>query len=209
MTTRAIPPLPLEVLLTAEEFLALPEAAGKLELHDGQVVEVAPARPRHSAVQGRVLRRLGAWCDSHGLGEPAPELTCRLSRRRVVIPDVAYVRPGPRWDAALAGQALDGSPDLAVEVVSPGDSRPEVRQKVQWYLAAGCSLVWVVNPQRRTATVYRPGAEVRHLTTSGVLDGEDVLPGFRLPLADLWVGEPNQRRASSARPMAPGNAGPA
>jgi Uma2 family endonuclease len=187
MTARVVLPLPPETLLTAEEFLTLPEpATGRLELHDGRVVEVAPARPRHSAVQGLLLGALLAWCQARGVGLPAPELTCRLTRRRVVIPDVAYVRPGPRWDAALAGRALDGPPDLAVEVVSPGDSRPEVRTKVQWYLAAGCPLVWVVDPQRRAAAVYRPGAAVRQLGEEDALDGEDVLPGFRLSLADLW-----------------------
>jgi Uma2 family endonuclease len=187
MTARVVPPLPPEVLLTAEEFLTLPEPeAGRLELHDGRVVEVAPAAPRHSAVQGRVLRRLGAWCEDRGLGEPAPELTCRLTRRRVVIPGVACVRPGPRWAAALASRALDGPPDLAVEVVSPNDTRPAVRKKVQWYLAAGCPLVWVVDPQRRAAAVYRPGTAVRQLGEGDALDGEDLLPGFRLPLAALW-----------------------
>jgi Uma2 family endonuclease len=187
MTARVVPPLPPEVLLTAEEFLTLPDPeTGRLELHDGLVVEVAPATPRHSLVQQRLGRLIGNWCATQGLGEPVPELTCRLTRRRVVIPDVAYVRPGPRWEAALAGKALDGAPDLAVEVVSPNDTRPAVRAKVQWYLAAGCPLVWVVDPQRRTAAVYRPEAAVRQLGAADALDGEDVLPGFRLPLADLW-----------------------
>jgi Uma2 family endonuclease len=187
MTARVVPPLLPGALLTAEEFLTLPEPeTGRLELHDGRVVEVAPARPRHSVVQGLLLGALLVWCRAHGAGLPAPELTCRLTRRRVVIPDVAYVRPGPRWAAALAGRALDGPPDLAVEVVSPGDSRPEVRTKVQWYLAAGCPLVWVVDPQRRTAAVHRPGRPVRELGEGDTLDGEEVLPGLRVPLTELW-----------------------
>ena len=186
MTARVVPPLPAEVLLTAEEFLTLPDPeTGRRELHDGRVVEVAPAAPRHSVVQGLLFGAVLAWCRAHGAGLPAPELTCRLTRRRVVIPDVAWVRPGPRWAAALAGRALDGPPDLAAEVVSPNDTRPEVRTKVQWYLAAGCPLVWVVDPQRRTAAVYRPGAPARPLTAADAVEGADVLPGFRLPLADL------------------------
>jgi Uma2 family endonuclease len=104
----------------------------------------------------------------------------------VVVPDVAYMRPGPRWEAALASTALSGPPDLAVEVVSPSDRVADLRQKVQWHLEAGCPLVWVVDPQRRTATMYRPGMAPRHLGDNQALEGDDVLPGFRLPLRDLW-----------------------
>ena len=94
--------------------------------------------------------------------------------------------PGPRQEQAEEAAALEGPPDLAVEVVSPSETRPRVLEKVQWYLEAGCPLVWVIDPQRRTAAVYRPGAAVRQLGAADALDGEDVLPGFRLPLADLW-----------------------
>ena len=188
MTARVVPALPPEVLLTAEEFLALPPIPDgrRRELHDGVVVELSPVNPRHGTLQSRLTRRLGNWCEAQGLPEPMVEVAVRLARRRVVAPDVAYVAPGPRRDAALATSALDGPPDLAVEVVSPEDTQPEVRRKVAWYLAADCPLVWVLNPQRRTATVYRPGATARQLGDGDVLDGEGVLPGFRLPLADLW-----------------------
>jgi Uma2 family endonuclease len=187
MTARPVPPLPPDVLLTAREFLRLPEpAAGKLELHDGRLVEVAPASYRHSAVQGRLVRRLGAWGEARGLNEPLPELPCALAPRRVVAPDVGYVRDPARAAAADAAGLPEGPPDLAIEIVSPTDTRPEVRRTVHWYVAAGRPLVWVVDPRRRTATAYRPGGPARQLRAGDALDGEDVLPGLRLPLADLW-----------------------
>ncbi len=80
---------------------------------------------------------------------------------------------------------LAGLPDQAVEVVSPSDRSADVREKVQWHLDDACPLPWLIDPQRRTATVCRPGVAIRHLGEGHVLDGEDILPGFRLPLADL------------------------
>jgi Uma2 family endonuclease len=77
MSAHPDPPLPPQVLLTAEEFLTLPEpAAGKLELHDGRVVEVAPASPRHSGLQTLIAAELLLWCRRHGAGYPVVELTC-------------------------------------------------------------------------------------------------------------------------------------
>jgi Uma2 family endonuclease len=186
MTARPVPPLPPEARLTAEEFLTLPEGDRKLELHDGRVVDVSPASHRHSRIQKRVLRKLDDWCEARGLNEPLPELPCRLSTGRVVVPDVGYVCDPARSLAADEAGVLAGPPDLAVEVVSPTDRPADVREKVQWYLDDACPLLWLVDPQRRTATIYRPGVATRHLSEGHALDGEDVLPGLRLPLVDLW-----------------------
>ena len=70
MSARVVPPLPLEVLLTAEEFLRLPPTEGRQELHDGVVVELPPPRPGHGALQSRLARRLGNWCEAQGQPEP-------------------------------------------------------------------------------------------------------------------------------------------
>jgi Uma2 family endonuclease len=100
--------------------------------------------------------------------------------------------PEARSLAADEAGVLAGPPDLAVEVVSPTDGPADVREKVQWYLDDACPLLWLVDPQRRTATVYRPGVATRRLAEGHELDGEHILPGFRLPLADLW-GAPGPR----------------
>ena len=174
--------------LTAEEFAGLPEGDGKLELVDGRVVDMAPASNRHSLVQGRLLRRLAAHLEAHGLGEALPELGCRLDPRTVLVPDVAWV-PAARLAASLAAGEpfLTGAPDLAVEVVSPDDSLAALTRKAQRYLDAGSRLVWVVDPQRRRATVHRPDGTTTMIPTEGALPGEDVLPGLEIPLATLFV----------------------
>jgi Uma2 family endonuclease len=82
---------------------------------------------------------------------------------------------------------FDGPPDLAVEIISPNDTLAEVAMKAAEYLSYGTRRVWVINPRNRTATVYRPDHEPRLIAENGSLDGEDVLPGFSLALADLFT----------------------
>ncbi|MDP9363937.1 MAG: Uma2 family endonuclease [Chloroflexota bacterium] len=104
----------------------------------------------------------------------------------VVAPDVAFVRaerlPSPSERRGFSPVV----PDLAVEVVSPSDRQAKVDEKVALYLAAGVPLLWVAYPRRRVVRVHRPGREPVELGEGDVLDGEDVLPGFRLPVADVF-----------------------
>jgi Uma2 family endonuclease len=78
------------------------------------------------------------------------------------------------------------APDLAVEVLSPSDSPRHMLDKVGEYLQAGVRLVWLIDPAKRHAVVYRSMTTVHEIGTDGVLDGEDVLPGFRYPLAGIF-----------------------
>ena len=80
------------------------------------------------------------------------------------------------------------APDLAVEVVSPGDRAGAVRTKVAQWLRAGTLLVWVIDPRRRSARVYRPDGTARLVSESDMIEGEEVLPGFRVPLARFLDG---------------------
>ena len=80
-----------------------------------------------------------------------------------------------------------GAPDLAVEVVSPGDTRPEVAAKIASWLAAGTRVVWVVDPGCRSIAVHEPGVAPRRLAASDIVDGEPLFPGFRLPVADVFA----------------------
>jgi Uma2 family endonuclease len=187
MSAQPVPPLPPEVLLTPDEFLALPEGEGKRELHDGRVAERVPTAP-HGEAQSFLAEQLRSWCRRHHLTRPVTELACRLASGRVVVPDVAYVQDRARWQAAWATSALDGAPDLAVEILSPTDTPTDVRQKLQWYMQNNCPLIWVIDPQRRAATLYARTADGTYLTRldASELEGHDVLPGFRLALRRLW-----------------------
>lgn len=100
---------------------------------------------------------------------------------RVRAPDVAFVSAG-----RLPEGFLDGAPDLAVEVLSPSDDPVDVQQKVRDYLEAGAHLVWVVAPSAQAVTVDRADGSARLLREWEALEGEDALPGLRIPLAELF-----------------------
>jgi len=105
----------------------------------------------------------------------------------VLVPDIAFVR----WDRLPGRTAPDKyipvPPDLAIEVRSPSDEPGEIAKKLDLYQRAGVPLVCWVDPTRRTVTVYRLGQPPVELHEGDELDADDVLPGFRLPLADIFA----------------------
>jgi Uma2 family endonuclease len=105
----------------------------------------------------------------------------------VRAPDVAFVTAARVPDATSRGKYFDGAPDLAVEVVSPGDTAAEVLEKVQEYLAAGCQMVWVIESKTRTVVSYRPDGSAKVLREDDQLSGEDVLPGFSVPVRRVFA----------------------
>jgi Uma2 family endonuclease len=105
----------------------------------------------------------------------------------VRAPDIAFIRKD-HLPAELPQDAFwPGPPDLAVEVVSPGDTLRELDEKVQGWLDAGAMLVWVVDPQRRSVGVYRAGRNIKMLTENDELTGEDVLEGFRCRVGEIFA----------------------
>jgi Uma2 family endonuclease len=176
-------------LVTAEELALLPEDGWRYELVRGELRRMAPASFRPSNIAMRIGIRLGAFAEAHGLGELTGADGGWVLERgpdTVRAPDVAFVRaervPPPEEQERFAPIV----PDLAVEVVSPSDRAKDVEEKVAQYLGAGVPLVWVFHSRRRTATVHRLGQAPRILGEGDVLDGEEILPGFRLPLADVF-----------------------
>jgi Uma2 family endonuclease len=103
----------------------------------------------------------------------------------VRAPDASFVSTERISGAARRGPYVVGAPDLAVEVVSPGDTR-QVAEKVGEYLAAGARAVWVIDPRRRTVTTHLPGGDPVRLGPGETLDGGDYLPGFRLPVSEVF-----------------------
>ncbi len=104
----------------------------------------------------------------------------------VRAPDVALVRAERIPESEPVG-FFPGAPDLAVEVLSPSDAAGDVLAKVQDWLDAGCRAVWVLDPQTRTVTTYRTRRQIAVLCGSETLNGGDVLPGFEVPVARLFV----------------------
>lgn len=174
---------------TESDLLTTPRDGNRYELVDGQI-RVSPAGKRHRRVATRLTVRLGAFVEEHRLGDLFDAQTgFRLPSGNVRVPDLAFVAAG-RGDPDDPGFVV-GAPDLAVEIVSPGDRRRDVLEKVGEYLDAGTRLVWIIDPQQRMASVYHGAAETSTIAADGVLDGRDVVPGFRCALADVLPPERN------------------
>jgi Uma2 family endonuclease len=185
--------------MTAEGFLALQddEQGALYELVEGRLVRMPPSGGQASRIAMRLGAALLAFVDRHQLGavtgqDGAFDLTLPgASRATVLAPDVAFVRAAqvPAAESPEYARAWPVAPDIAAEVVSPSQYRPEMAVKARRYLNAGVRLVWVIWPARRELDVWLPGSNepVQTLTQGDVLDGVDVLPGFAYPLADLFA----------------------
>jgi len=169
---------------TEEDLLRTPRDGRKYELVDGQI-RMSPAGFRHGRVSASLVLGLGRFVKEHQLGYVVDSSTgFRLPGGNVRLPDVAFVAKG-RFSGEREPEGFsDVPPDLAVEVLSPDDRSRDVLDKVGEYLQAGVRLIWVIDPKRRTAAVYRSLTDVRQLGPDDLLDGEDVLPGFQCRLAE-------------------------
>ena len=181
----------IKARLTAQDLWKLGEGDTRRELVDGEIREMAPAGGVHGQIQARICRRLVEHVDRHGGGQVLGGdvgfvLDLPHDPERVRAPDVAFVSTASLPEGRLPEGFLRGAPDLAVEVLSPSDRPGDVQQKVRDFLDAGARLVWVIAPEARTATVYRADSSARLLREADHLDGEDLLPGLSIPLAELF-----------------------
>jgi len=177
--------------LTAEDLWKLGEWDTRRELVDGEIREMPPVGGVHGDITSRVDRRLAEHVERHGggkvlVGDVGFVLGLPHDPGRVRAPDVAFVATARLPEGRLPEGFFRGAPDLAVEVLSPSDDPVDVQQKVRDYLEAGARLVWVLAPRARTATIYRADGSARLLREGEHLDGEDVLPGLVIPLAELF-----------------------
>jgi Uma2 family endonuclease len=182
-----VPAMSLPGLLTAEELLRTHLPDKQVELVRGILVVREPPGYRHGDVTARLTKALMDGVDARGLGRVlAAETGFKLSADpdTVRAADVAFVSRERLPDPAPSGY-LALAPDLVIEVLSPGDRPGETLAKVGDWLNAGSRLVWVVDPNRRVARVYRPDGSETLLTENDVLNGEDVVPGFECRLGTV------------------------
>ncbi len=182
--------------LTADDLLAMPDDGYIYELVEGRLVRMPGSGLEASSIAmylGSLItiftrsRKLGIVTDGTGeynLTQPGE------AKETALIPDVAFVRADrlpPRGSREYKG-APRLAPDLAVEVVSPSQYRPEMAAKARLYLEPGVRLVWIVWPADHQVDVWRSGADapVATLTAADTLDGLDVIPGFTHPVSDLF-----------------------
>jgi Uma2 family endonuclease len=176
-------------LITADELLHMSDGS-KYELDRGELIPMSPAGSRSGVVTFRVSLRFGAYVDQQHLGVcGSAEWGFRLSSNpdTVRAPDIGFVKADRIPAEGIPDGFWPGAPDLAIEVLSPTDRFANVLVKVREYLDAGTHLVWVLDPETRRAFIFRPGQEPEIVDSDGELSGEDVVSGFVLRLADVWV----------------------
>jgi Uma2 family endonuclease len=159
---------------------------GLFELVNGKLVEKGMSF-LSGDVATEIVIGLGGFVKAHQLGKLVIEVSFQCFPEKpsqTRRPDLAFISAARLGNIPLEGH-VPIRPDLAIEVMSPNDNAVELDGKLIDYQSAGIPLVWVVNPTARSARVYRPDGSSQHLLESDTLDGQEIVPGFRVTVADL------------------------
>lgn len=176
--------------ITADDLMAMPHDGIRRELVEGELREMTPAGFQHGRIAGNIAGELRNHVRSHGLGVIATaEAAYRLSTDPDTVrsPDVSFVRRERIETVGDPTGFWPGAPDVAVEVISPSDRYSEVLEKVGDYLDGGTQMVVVVDPPARSVTVYHSRTDLLVLTEDDVLEGRDAVPGWTLPVRDIFA----------------------
>lgn len=150
---------------------------------------MSPAGRKHGRISATLARLIGNHVADHDLGEVHGAETGFILARdpdTLLAPDFAFVRAERLTPDLTEDGFLPLAPDLVVEIVSPSDRMGQVSDKVMSYLDAGVLQIWVVEPRQRIVTVYSEGASAQVFREDDEIDGGDVLPGFRLPVREIF-----------------------
>lgn len=184
----------LPPIRTAEELYAHPDRE-RYELVRGRLRVCEPPGGEH----GRVAMRLGSlvhtYVERHDLGAVLVESGYILERHPDTVrgPDISFVSKARMGANSIPKAFIPGTPDLAVEVLSPNDRPSETAERIADYFGAGARLVWVVDPDRLCVVVHHPGGRAAELGRGDMLDGEDVVPGFQCDVAEVFARRSQDR----------------
>ncbi len=183
---------------TEQDVIDARDGANKrlFELIAGVLVEKAMGTPE-AFLGGRLFRLLGDYADEYELGVVLPgDGPIKLKLGNVRYPDVSFIP----WESFPGGELpvekiWAVTPSLTVEVLSESNTPAEINQKIDELFSSGCKLIWIIDPRAKTAKVYTSAKRFKELDETGTLDGGKVLPGFKLPLAELFaVGKPRKKK---------------
>jgi Uma2 family endonuclease len=177
-------------LITAEELLRMPDDGFRYELVRGELRKMAPAGYRYGRIAINLTSTLDRHVRAHNLGVVcAAETGFKLASNPDVVraPDVAFIWRERVEEVGEVEGYWPGAPDLAVEVISPSDTYSDVQEKVFDWLEAGTRMVLLIIPRKRAVIVYRSLTEIITLTENDTINGGDVVPGWTMPVRDVFV----------------------
>ncbi len=205
-------PVQVEKRITLEEFLRMPEIDEHpyLEFIDGSIEAKVSPQKKHSLLTKRLMTHVDAYSKPRNLGETFPELRCTFAGRSI-IPDVVFLLE-EHIETDEDGVVLNPTlrpPDIHIEIVSPDQPVRKCREKLAFSRANGCPLGWLIDPERMGVQVYRPGRRPKEVPNEGLLEGDPVLPGYRLLVAELfgWLRLRQPKSSSSSPPSQPPSPG--
>ena len=177
-------------LMTADELLKLPRGSFRYRLVKGELITMSPSGSEYGVIVVNLTVLLGQYVKANKLGIVfGAETGFKIEENpdTVLAPDVAFISREHIPESGIPKKYWSGAPDLAVEVLSPGDTTREVEKKVNQWLTAGARLVWTINPGRKSVTVHQASRDTFTLSEKDELDGEDIVPGFRCRLSEIFV----------------------
>lgn len=177
-----------EALITGDELLALGDI-GPCELVEGRLVPMSPTAFEHGHYEGNFYEHLKAFVRQQRLGKVVvgeAGIYTRHNPDTVRGVDAAFISHERLAQRQKKRGFLDVAPELVVEILSPDDAWSEVTQKLREHFAIGVKLVWIADPTSRTVHAYRALTDVREFGETDHLTGDDVLPGFSVPVAQLF-----------------------
>jgi Uma2 family endonuclease len=182
-------PTRVDKMVSLQEFLRMPEIDEHpyLEYVDGRIEAKVSPQLQHGVLTAFLITDLLLNARPRKRGLAVPELRCTFAGRSI-IPDVVFLLD-EHIETDENGKLINPifrPPDLHVEIVSPDQSARKCREKLAFSRAKGCPLGWLIDPERMKVLVYRPGRRAKELPHDGVLEGDPVLPGYRLPVAELF-----------------------
>jgi Uma2 family endonuclease len=166
--------------------VAISASEKNFELIKGILVDVSPTTPVHTVLAAWIAHLLLAYVDANDLGEVTGENGgYQLAADTVLAPDVGFVSK-ERLTSQMGDGFIPFAPDLAVEIISPVDTANAFNDRVLQYLESGTRLIWAIYPSSKTVTVYKSSRKLVIFDINNVLDGGDVLPGFSLPVREIF-----------------------
>jgi Uma2 family endonuclease len=176
-------------LMTAEEFMELPDDGFRHELINGEVIRMPLPRPPHGRIAVRLAVPLAQFVWDHDLGDVYDHSGWHVTVNpdTVLGPDVAFVSKQRLQESGDVQGYWPGPPDLAVEVLSPSDRPYRVKPRISNWFGYGVKQLWIVNPKDRTVTVYRSLSDATTFSGDDYLEAPDLFPGFRLSLDRIFT----------------------
>ena len=173
---------------TEDALLALPKQPGKCELINGELIQMAPAGFDHGDITCAVLAPLTTYVITNHLGRVVDGQTgFWMKSGNLLSPDMSFVGKSRLLGLKRGPKGFfKGSPDLAVEILSPTQSKAATNRKIREYFENDTEMAWVIDPPKKQVYVYRGSRSPTVFGIGDYLDGEDVVPGFRMPVAELF-----------------------